>query len=111
MNLVAKEYVAARNDLRGVLVLSEFTGAARELTEALIVNPYDLESSSEALAEALTMPLAEQQDRMRSMRSVLAQFNVYRWAGKMLVDASRLRNQERVAERLTERARVGPATG
>ncbi len=111
MNLVAKEYVAARTDLRGVLVLSEFTGAARELTEALIVNPYDLESSSEALATALTMPLSEQQDRMRSMRSLLAQFNVYRWAGKMLVDAARLRNQERVAERLTERARVGPAAG
>jgi len=111
MNLVAKEYVAARTDLKGVLVLSEFTGAARELTEALIVNPYDLESSSEALATALTMPIGEQQDRMRSMRSLLAQFNVYRWAGKMLVDASRLRNQERVAERLTERARVGPAAG
>ena len=71
MNLVAKEFVAARTDLKGVLVLSEFTGAARELTEALIVNPYDLEASSDALAVALTMPLEEQQDRMRSMRSLL----------------------------------------
>ena len=87
MNLVAKEFVAARTDLRGVLVLSEFTGAARELTESLIVNPYDLEGSSHALASALVMPAEEQADRMRSMRSVLAQFNVYRWAGKMLVDA------------------------
>lgn len=103
MNLVAKEFVAARTDLRGVLVLSEFTGAARELTEALIVNPYDLEASSEALAAALRMPVEEQQDRMRSMRSMLAQFNIYRWAGKMLVDAARLRNQERVSERLRER--------
>ncbi|MFP5226630.1 MAG: trehalose-6-phosphate synthase [Acidobacteriota bacterium] len=103
MNLVAKEFVAARTDLNGVLVLSEFTGAARELTEALIVNPYDLEASSEALATALRMPQEEQQDRMRSMRSLLAQFNVYRWAGKMLVDAARLRDQERVAERLSER--------
>ena len=100
MNLVAKEFVAARSDLKGVLVLSEFTGAARELTEALIVNPYDLEASSEALATALSMPVEEQQDRMRSMRSVLAQFNVYRWAGKMLVDAARVRNQDRVAGRL-----------
>jgi trehalose 6-phosphate synthase len=108
MNLVAKEYVAARTDLKGVLVLSEFTGAARELTEALIVNPYDLEGSSEALAAALAMPLEEQQDRMRSMRSLLHQFNVYRWAGKMLVDASRLRNQERVAGRLAERTGAGP---
>jgi trehalose 6-phosphate synthase len=110
MNLVAKEFVAARTDLKGVLLLSEFTGAARELTEALIVNPYDLEGSSAALAAALTMPVDEQQDRMRSMRSILVQFNVYRWAGKMLVDAARLRNQERVAGRLAERASVvGPA--
>lgn len=103
MNLVAKEFVAARTDLRGVLVLSEFTGAARELTEALIVNPYDLEAASEALATALKMPHEEQQDRMRSMRAIVTQFNVYRWAGKMLVDAARLRNQERVSERLAER--------
>jgi trehalose 6-phosphate synthase len=109
MNLVAKEFVAARTDLKGVLVLSEFTGAARELTEALIVNPYDLEASSEALATALRMPLDEQQDRMRSMRSLLAQFNVYRWAGRMLVDAARLRNQERVAERLAERSHADAA--
>ncbi|MEP6960765.1 MAG: trehalose-6-phosphate synthase [Acidobacteriota bacterium] len=107
MNLVAKEFVAARSDLKGVLVLSEFTGAARELTEALIVNPYDLESSSEALALALTMPLVEQQDRMRSMRSLVAEFNVYRWAGKMLVDAARLRSQERVTGRLTARPVAG----
>lgn len=107
MNLVAKEFVAARTDLKGVLVLSEFTGAARELTEALIVNPYDLEGSSNALAMALTMPEDEQQDRLRSMRSLLAQFNVYRWAGKMLVDAARVRSQERVAGRLGERSSVG----
>jgi trehalose 6-phosphate synthase len=108
MNLVAKEFVAARTDLKGVLVLSEFTGAARELTEALIVNPYDMESSSEAMAAALTMPVEEQKDRMRSMRTLLVQFNVYRWAGKMLVDAARLRNQERLLGRLTERSSGGP---
>jgi trehalose 6-phosphate synthase len=107
MNLVAKEFVAARTDMKGVLVLSEFTGAARELTEALIVNPYDLEGSSSALFAALTMPVDEQQDRMRPMRTMLAQFNVYRWAGKMLVDASRLRSQERLAGRLAERANTG----
>lgn len=104
MNLVAKEFIASRTDLRGVLVLSEFTGAARELTEALIVNPYDLEASSEALATALSMSIEEQQDRISSMRSVLAQFNVYRWAGKMLVDAARVRNQDRVAGRLGVRS-------
>jgi trehalose 6-phosphate synthase len=109
MNLVAKEFVAARTDLRGVLVLSEFTGVARELTEALIVNPYDLEGSSEALAAALNMPVEEQRDRMRSMRALLVHVNVYRWAGKMLGDASRLRNQERVAGRLAERASANAA--
>jgi trehalose 6-phosphate synthase len=109
MNLVAKEFVAARTDLKGVLVLSEFTGAARELTEALIVNPYDLESSSDALASALTMELDEQQDRMRSMRTLLAQYNVYRWAGTMLADAARLRNQERLAGRLADRSSVSRA--
>ena len=109
MNLVAKEFVAARTDLKGVLVLSEFTGAARELTEALIVNPYDLESSSNALAAALSMPMQEQRDRMRSMRSLLSHFNVYRWAGKMLVEAARLRDQERVAGRLTAHSAVSSA--
>ncbi|MCL5745392.1 MAG: trehalose-6-phosphate synthase, partial [Acidobacteria bacterium] len=102
MNLVAKEFVAARDDQQGVLVLSQFTGAARELTEALIVNPYDLEEASTALAAALQMAPAEQQVRMRSMRSLIARFNVYRWAGEMLVDAARLRSRERLAGRLTE---------
>ena len=70
MNLVAKEFVAARDDERGVLVLSHFTGAARELTEALIVNPYDLDEASAALAAALDMPAEEQRDRMRAMRAL-----------------------------------------
>jgi trehalose 6-phosphate synthase len=106
MNLVAKEYVAARDDEQGVLVLSRFTGAARELTEALIVNPYDLDQASAALASALVMSSDEQRDRMRAMRSVVSEFNVYRWAGRMLVDASRLRQRERLAGRLTV---VGPS--
>jgi len=96
MNLVAKEFVAARDDERGVLVLSEFTGAARDLTEALIVNPYDLREASEALAAALRMPVAEQRERMRSMRRIVSEFNVYRWAGRMLVDAAELRRKERM---------------
>ncbi|MFN8094371.1 MAG: trehalose-6-phosphate synthase [Vicinamibacteria bacterium] len=103
MNLVAKEFVAARDDERGVLVLSHFTGAARELTEALSVNPYDLEEASSALAAALAMPRDEQRDRMRAMRALVAEFNVYRWAGRMLVDAARLRRRERLAGRLSRR--------
>jgi trehalose 6-phosphate synthase len=101
MNLVAKEFVAAREDERGVLVLSRFTGAARELTAALLVNPYDLEEASAALATALAMPPAEQAERMRALRAHVAEFNVYRWAGRMLVDAARLRERDRLSKRLS----------
>jgi len=100
MNLVAKEFVAARDDERGVLVLSQFTGAARELTEALIVNPYNLDEAASALAVALEMPPEEQRVRMQSMRAFVAEFNVYRWAGRMLVEAARLRDRERLTGRL-----------
>ncbi|HEY6099425.1 MAG TPA: trehalose-6-phosphate synthase, partial [Anaeromyxobacter sp.] len=100
MNLVAKEFVAARDDERGVLVLSRFTGAARELTEALLVNPYDLEEASSALAAALAMPAAEQAERMRAMRAFVQDLNVYRWAGRMLVDAARVRQKDRLTSRL-----------
>jgi trehalose 6-phosphate synthase len=109
MNLVAKEFVAARDDERGVLVLSDFAGAARELTEALIVNPYDLDQASRALGAALDMLVDEQQDRMRSMRAFVAEFNVYRWAGRMLVDAARLRRRERLAGRLGRASVAGQA--
>jgi trehalose 6-phosphate synthase len=102
MNLVAKEFVAARDDERGVLVLSQFTGAARELTEALVVNPYDFDQASDAMAHALAMGADEQAARMRSMRALLAEFNVYRWAGRMLIDAARLRRREQLAGRLSE---------
>lgn len=102
MNLVAKEFVAAREDECGVLVLSQFTGAARELTEALIVNPYDIDEASSALATALNMSPSEKRERMRSMRAFLAEFNVYRWAGRMLVDAARFRRRERLSGRLAE---------
>jgi trehalose 6-phosphate synthase len=89
MNLVAKEFVAARDDEHGVLLLSCFAGASRELTEALVVNPYDLDGAADALVTALAMPAAEQRRRMRSMRAVVAAHNVYGWAGTMLIDACR----------------------
>jgi len=107
MNLVAKEFVAAREDERGVLILSRFTGAARELTEALIVNPYDLEQASSAMSAALDMSPEEQRDRMRAMRAFVAEFNVYRWAGRMLVDASRLRRRDRLTGRLRSHLALG----
>jgi len=98
MNLVAKEFVAARDDECGVLILSQFTGAARELPEALIVNPYDTDQCAAALHLALTMPPAEQRDRMRLMRSLVAEFNVYRWAGRMLLDAASMRQRSHLVE-------------
>jgi trehalose 6-phosphate synthase len=96
MNLVAKEFIAARDDDRGALVLSQFTGASRELPEALIVNPYDIDQCAMALHMALTMPEPEQRARMRSMRGMVQEFNVYRWAGRMLLDAAQTRMRQRV---------------
>ncbi|MFO1151246.1 MAG: trehalose-6-phosphate synthase [Alsobacter sp.] len=98
MNLVAKEFVAARDDEQGVLVLSAFAGASRELSEAVIVNPYHTHAMGEAILRALTMPSAEQRERMRLMREQVRARNVYRWAGQMLIDAARLRKRQRIAE-------------
>ncbi len=98
MNLVAKEFVSARDDERGVLILSNFTGAARELPEALIVNPYDTDECAAALHVALTMPGAEQRTRMRLMRGLIQDFNVFRWAGRMLLDAASMRRRGRVPD-------------
>ena len=88
MNLVAKEFVAARDDERGVLILSRFAGAARELPEALLVNPLDVDQSAGALADALGMNDEQQADRMRVLRAVVAEFNSYRWAAEMLADGA-----------------------
>jgi trehalose-6-phosphate synthase len=100
MNLVCKEFVAARDDLQGVLVLSRFAGAARELAEALIVNPYHVEETADALYRAATMPAAEQRERMASLRSTVHEFNVFRWAGRMLADAGRWRLRARIEARV-----------
>jgi trehalose 6-phosphate synthase len=100
MNLVAKEFVASRDDEQGVLVLSHFTGASRELTEALVVNPYDIESAADALARALSMNVGEQRDRMRAMRTQVRESNVFRWAGRVLNDAARERRRMQLADRL-----------
>jgi trehalose 6-phosphate synthase len=84
MNLVAKEYVACRHDDLGVLVLSEFTGAARELTQALLVNPHDTDGVKAAVARALEMPEAEQRRRMRWLRKQVLTNDVDRWARTFL---------------------------
>lgn len=98
MNLVAKEFVASRDDDQGVLVLSSFTGASREMSEALIVNPYNGKEMARAIDEALNMPSAEQRERMRLMRQQVREQNVYRWAGRMLVDAARIRQRQRILD-------------
>jgi trehalose-6-phosphate synthase len=100
MNLVCKEFVAARDDEQGVLILSCFAGAAREMTEALIVNPYHVEECADALQQALTMAEPEQRERMASLRMTIREFNVYRWAGRMLTDAGRFRLQQRIEARV-----------
>jgi trehalose 6-phosphate synthase len=84
MNLVAKEYVASRFDEDGVLILSDFAGASRELTDAIVVNPFSEEESVEAIRQALEMPEEERRKRMRKMRAVVAENNIYRWAGKII---------------------------
>ena len=90
MNLVAKEFVASPDDRQGVLVLSQFTGAARELADALLVNPYAVDEFAEGLYTALTMPPDEQQQRMGRMRQQIDDNNIYRWAGMLLSEASKL---------------------
>ncbi len=94
MNLVAKEFVSARTDESGVLMLSSFTGAARELTDALLMNPYDIESFADTLAQGLVMPEEEKQKRMRKMREAVSSRNIYHWAGKVLSQLLRFEFQE-----------------
>ena len=91
MNLVAKEFVASREDGRGVLILSTFAGAARELTDALLVNPYDVMQLAEAIHQALEMPEAEQAKRMQWMRRAVREHNIYRWAANLLSDLTEIR--------------------
>jgi len=106
MNLVAKEFVAARDDERGVLMLSQFTGAARELPEAIIVNPYDIEDFAHALQSAVTMTTDEQRARMRLMRGLVREFNVFRWAGRMMLDAAGVRRRSRLHRRFNFPVRI-----
>ncbi len=94
MNLVAKEFLAARDDEDGVLLLSRFTGAAVELADALIVNPYDISAVAEAIRRGLEMPRGERRARMQRMRRQVMENNVYRWAASILGDLSGLRMED-----------------
>ena len=84
MNLVAKEFVASRFDDGGALILSRFTGAARELKDAILVNPFSIEELADAMREALQMPDEERRRRMHRMRAEVAGNNIFRWAGKII---------------------------
>jgi trehalose 6-phosphate synthase len=94
MNLVAKEFVAAREDEGGALILSQFTGAARELRDAIFVNPYDTEQLADSIRLALEMDPEEKHDRMKRMRRFVKEHNVYRWAGNLLAELAEIRINE-----------------
>jgi trehalose 6-phosphate synthase/phosphatase len=94
MNLVAKEFVAARDDEDGVLILSTFAGASRELPEAVLINPFDVTETAEAMETAMRMGRDERRNRMSLMRRTVKENNVYRWAGRMLMDAARIRQRQ-----------------
>lgn len=98
MNLVAKEFVAARSDEHGVLILSRFAGAAHELADALIVNPYDTEEMADAIARALEMPPQELRIRMQRMRAIVHERNIYRWAGTLMEELCRIRTGPGIEE-------------
>jgi trehalose 6-phosphate synthase len=99
MNLVAKEFAAARDDEDGVLILSTFAGASRELLEALLVNPFDVAETAAAIATAIEMPRDQRRERMQLMRRTVKENNVYRWAGRMLMDAARVRQRQALAKK------------
>ena len=96
MNLVAKEFVSARNDEQGVLILSQFAGASRELKDALVVNPYDTEQVAESIRFALEMDHGEKVRRMQRMRRMVKEHNVYRWAGNLISELSEIRIEQPV---------------
>jgi len=91
MNLVAKEFVVARDDEAGVLILSQFAGASRDLKDSLIVNPYSAEETAAAIYRALSMPKSEQHKRMRKMRDAVKNYNIYRWSAELIKSVLGLR--------------------
>jgi len=109
MNLVSKEFVAARSDERGVLILSQFTGAARELRDALLVNPYDTDQTAAAIRVALEMEPEEAQVRMQHMRRAIREHNIYRWAGTLVSELCEVRLDAAETKPVELRASVSAA--
>jgi trehalose 6-phosphate synthase len=109
MNLVAKEFVAARHDEQGVLLLSRFTGVAREFVDAVLINPYDIERTADAIRYALEMSTEERTARMQRMRKLVKEQNIYRWAGNLIADLCGVRiddahdsNESRIGRAATQ---------
>jgi trehalose 6-phosphate synthase len=98
MNLVAKEFVASREDNHGVLILSQFTGAARELRDALQVNPYNIDQTADAIYQALRMSVNETTERMQRMRRTVREHNVYGWAGSLVAELCGVRLEHAPAQ-------------
>jgi trehalose-6-phosphate synthase len=90
MNLVAKEFVSSRVDEDGVLILSRFTGAARELTAALLINPYATDDFADTIREAIEMPKKQRRERMKKLRQTVEKNNIYQWAGNIITDLANL---------------------
>ncbi|HEY6270996.1 MAG TPA: trehalose-6-phosphate synthase [Terriglobales bacterium] len=110
MNLVAKEFVASRTDEDGALVLSRFTGACRELRDALVVNPYDTDEMAEGIHSALEMDAKDRQARMRHMRQTVKEQNIYRWAANLISELCNVRLDDAskaLPERVRDRERAG----
>jgi trehalose 6-phosphate synthase len=91
MNLVAKEFISAKPDYDGVLILSQFAGASRELKDAIIINPYDIEDMADAIKSALTLSPSQMRERMMRMHNVVRERNIYRWAGKLMGELTHVR--------------------
>jgi trehalose 6-phosphate synthase len=96
MNLVAKEFIAARDDNQGALILSQFAGASQELRDAMIVNPYDTEQLADTIRFALEMDPTERSARMHRLRQVVKEFNIYRWAADLISGLSEIRLEAQV---------------
>ena len=92
MNLVAKEFIAARDENDGVLILSRFAGASQELHPAIVINPYDIEQSADAIKQALEMPIEKQVMKMKQMRRMIVGHNVYSWAANILRSMASIQN-------------------
>ncbi len=91
MNLVAKEYIASKTDLSGSLILSRFTGAARELTDATLINPYSIEEFADAIKNTIELPREDKKKRMENMRKIILENNIYRWAGDIVTELTGLK--------------------